>query len=140
MECITRSSGARCGEDTRVFLGDSMGELMMLYAASDVAFVGGSLVPIGGHNLLEPAALGLPVLTGPNNFNAPDIAQLLIADGSTQVIHNPGELAAHVIALLRNPEERKLRGGAGRQVVENNRGTIERVLELIAPLLSPASH
>ncbi len=116
-----------------------MGELMMLYASSDVAFVGGSLVPIGGHNLLEPAALGLPVLTGPNNFNAPDIAELLIAEGSTQVIHDAAELAAHVVALLRNAEERTLRGGAGRRVVENNRGTLERVLELIEPLLAPAS-
>lgn len=139
LTCVSRSSGARCDGQTQVFLGDSMGELMIFYASADVAFVGGSLVPIGGHNLLEPAALGLPVLTGPNNFNAPDIARLLIADGSTQVVHDAGELAAYVIALLHNPEERRRRGGAGRQVVENNRGTLERLLELIAPLLAPAS-
>ncbi|MFW2404834.1 MAG: lipid IV(A) 3-deoxy-D-manno-octulosonic acid transferase [Gammaproteobacteria bacterium] len=139
LTCVRRSSDETCSADTQVFLGDSMGELMMFYAASDVAFVGGSLVPIGGHNLLEPAALGLPLLAGPNNFNAPDIAELLIAEGSTQVIHGADELAAHTVALLRNPEERALRGGAGRECVENNRGTLERVLELIEPLLAPAS-
>jgi 3-deoxy-D-manno-octulosonic-acid transferase len=111
----------------------------MLYAAGDVAFVGGSLVPIGGHNLLEPAALGLPVLTGPNNYNAPDIAKLLIEDGSTQVISDAAELAAQVVALLRDSEERERRGSAGRRAVENNRGTLERVLVLIEPLLAPAS-
>jgi 3-deoxy-D-manno-octulosonic-acid transferase len=136
---VTRSSGEICSTDTQVFLGDSMGELMMLYAAGDVAFVGGSLVPIGGHNLLEPAALGLPVLTGPNNYNAPDIAKLLIEDGSTQVISDAAELAAQVVALLRDSEERERRGSAGRRAVENNRGTLERVLVLIEPLLAPAS-
>lgn len=136
---VTRSSGAISTAETQVFLGDSMGELMMLYAASDVAFVGGSLVPIGGHNLLEPAALGLPVLTGPNTYNAPDIARLLIEDGSTQVINDPTELATQVVGLMRDSSERERRGSAGRRAVENNRGTLERVLELIEPLLAPAS-
>ena len=67
---------------TRVLLGDTMGELMMFYAAADVAFVAGSLVPIGGHNLLEPASVGLPVLTGPHNFNGEEIAQLLVDAGA----------------------------------------------------------
>jgi len=140
LACVKRSSGERCASGTSVFLGDSMGELVVFYAAADVAFVGGSLVPIGGHNLLEPAALGLPVLTGPNNYNAPDIARLLIADGSTRVIHDSAELAEQVVELLRDPEQRARRGGAGRQVVENNRGALERLLELIEPLLGPASH
>ena len=107
---VTRSSGRRCAPGTDVFLGDSMGELMMLYAASDVAFVGGSLVPIGGHNLLEPAALGLPVLAGPNTYNAPDIAELLLADGSAQVIDDADGLAAQVGLLLQDPDERARRG------------------------------
>ncbi|MGI9341960.1 MAG: lipid IV(A) 3-deoxy-D-manno-octulosonic acid transferase, partial [Gammaproteobacteria bacterium] len=125
---VTRSSGRRCAPGTDVFLGDSMGELMMLYAASDVAFVGGSLVPIGGHNLLEPAALGLPVLTGPNTYNAPDIAELLLAGGSAQVIDDAHGLAAQVSLLLPDPDERARRGSIGRRVVEDNRGTLERVL------------
>ena len=65
--------------DCEVLLLDTLGELLDFYAAADVAFVGGSLVAVGGHNLLEPAALGVPILTGPHNFNSEDIARLLIA-------------------------------------------------------------
>src|SRR5690606_12376008 len=65
------------GEADQVFLGDSMGELMQFYACADLAFVGGSLIPGGGHNYLEPAALGLPVLSGPHRFNFAEISQLL---------------------------------------------------------------
>jgi 3-deoxy-D-manno-octulosonic-acid transferase len=139
MAFVTRSSGKRCAPTTQVFLGDSMGELMLFYAAADTAFVGGSLVPVGGHNLLEPASLGLPVLTGPFTFNAPDIADLLIEDGSTQVVNNSEEIADRVIALLGDPEERQLRGGEGRHVIENNRGALERLLDLIDPIIDPAS-
>lgn len=139
LTCVSRSSKQQCTAATNVFLGDSMGELMMFYAAADVAFVAGSLAPIGGHNLLEPAALGLPVLTGPYTFNAADIAKLLIDDGSTTVIHDADELAGEVIELLRDERTRDLRGGAGRQVIENNRGTLERLLELVDPLIPPAS-
>ena len=67
---------------------DSLGELLDFYAAADVAFVGGSLVPIGGHNLLEPAALGVPILTGPNNSNSAEVARLLIARGAAEVVHD----------------------------------------------------
>jgi 3-deoxy-D-manno-octulosonic-acid transferase len=139
MKFVTRSSRARCDEKTQVFLGDSMGELMMFYAASDVAFVGGSLVPVGGHNLLEPASLGLPSLTGPHTFNAPDIAELLVEDGCAQVVETGDEVAGRVIDLLGNPSERVRRGGAGREVVENNRGTLQRLLTLIEPIIAEAS-
>jgi 3-deoxy-D-manno-octulosonic-acid transferase len=136
----TRSSGRQCTASDSVYLGDSMGELMTFYAAADVAFVGGSLVRhIGGHNLLEPAALGLPLLTGPHYLNAPDIANLMITDGAVQVINDADEMAALVVALLGNPEERQRRGGAGQAVVDNNRGTLVRVLELIEPLMVRAS-
>ena len=139
LSCVTRSSGLQCNAETSVFLGDSMGELMMFYAAADVAFVAGSLTPIGGHNLLEPAALGLPVLTGPHTFNAADIAKLLIDNGSTVVIHDAFDLAAEVIELICDAADRNRRGGAGREVIENNRGTLERLLKLVAPLIPGAS-
>jgi 3-deoxy-D-manno-octulosonic-acid transferase len=139
MKYVTRSSGARCDSGTQVFLGDSMGELTTFYAAADVAFVGGSLVPVGGHNLLEPAALGLPVLTGPHTFNAPDIAELLVEDGCAQVVETGDELAGRVIALLGDAADRDRRGGVGRQVVENNRGTLQRVLNMVDPLIVEAS-
>jgi 3-deoxy-D-manno-octulosonic-acid transferase len=117
-----------------------MGELMTFYAAADVAFVGGSLVPrIGGHNLLEPAALGLPLLTGPYFSNAPDIANLMIADGAAQIIQESDEIAERVVALFGDPAERQRRGGAGQRVVDNNRGTLRRVLDLIEPLMVRAS-
>ncbi|HJP40016.1 MAG TPA: lipid IV(A) 3-deoxy-D-manno-octulosonic acid transferase [Gammaproteobacteria bacterium] len=137
---VTRSSGRQCTADNSVYLGDSMGELMTFYAAADVAFVGGSLLRhIGGHNLLEPAALGLPLLTGPYYSNAPDIADLMIMDGALQVINNADEMVTHVIALFGNPDECQRRGGAGQAVVDNNRGTLMRVLELIEPLMVRAS-
>jgi 3-deoxy-D-manno-octulosonic-acid transferase len=116
-----------------------MGELTLFYAAADVAFVGGSLTPVGGHNLLEPAALGMPVLTGPYNFNAADIAELLIDNGSTQVVHDADELADRVTALLADQRERERRGSGGREVIENNRGTLQRLLDLIDPLIAPAN-
>jgi 3-deoxy-D-manno-octulosonic-acid transferase len=133
---VTRSSGRPCTTNESVYLGDSMGELMTFYAAADVAFVGGSLVPrIGGHNLLEPAALGLPLLTGPHFSNAPDIADLMIADGAAQIIQESDEIAERVVALFGDPAERQRRGGAGQRVVDNNRGTLRRVLDLIEPLM-----
>ena len=106
MRTVSRSSGEIAGRDAQVFLGDSMGELTMLYAAADVAFVGGSLVRVGGHNLLEPAALGLPALTGPYNFNAPDIAELLIGRGPPSWRRNAREIAAEIVRLLGDPAER----------------------------------
>src|SRR6185312_9269145 len=103
-----------------VLLVDTLGELLDFYAAADVAFVGGSLVPIGGHNLLEPAALGLPIVTGPNNSNSAEAARLLIAKGAVQVAENPQDLAEKVVALLKDPEGRALIGQEGRAFVEAN--------------------
>ena len=88
-----RSSGAPIPPSVSVLLGDTMGELMTFYAAADVAFVAGSLVPIGGHNLLEPASVGRPVLTGPHNFNGEEIAQLLMDAGAAVVVSDAGQLA-----------------------------------------------
>jgi 3-deoxy-D-manno-octulosonic-acid transferase len=131
-----RSDGERADdEEAAVLLLDSLGELLEFYAAADVAFVGGSLVPVGGHNLLEPAALGVPVLTGPHNFNAADVARLLIARGAAEVVHDAQELGARVSALLSDPAERERIGGCGRASVEGSRGALERLLALIEPLL-----
>ena len=115
---------------------DSVGELAALYAAADAAFVGGSLVPIGGHNLLEPAALGLPVLTGPHYSNGREIARLLLAQGAALEVKDARELAAAVRRLLADPEERRRMGEIGRQIVESNRGSVARLLAFIEPLLS----
>ncbi|RMF96845.1 MAG: glycosyltransferase [Gammaproteobacteria bacterium] len=132
---VTRSSRALCTAATRVFLGDSMGELPLFYAAADLAFVAGSLVPVGGHNLLEPAALGVPALTGPYNFNAQDIADLLDQAGAVQFLRGREELAPAVIALLADPAERQRRGELARETVMRSRGALQRLLALLEPLI-----
>jgi 3-deoxy-D-manno-octulosonic-acid transferase len=134
---IRRSQGAVPGSrgEVSVLLLDTLGELLDFYAAADLAFVGGSLSPVGGHNLLEPAALGIPVLTGPHTFNAPDVAELLIGRGAAAVVHNAGELGAAVERLLADPAERERIGALGRASVEGSRGALARLLELIEPLL-----
>ena len=130
-----RSIGNAVRAATQVVLVDTVGELVPLYASADVAFVGGSLVPIGGHNLLEPAALGLPVVTGPFNSNSKNIAQLLLQQGAALQVHDSGELGRTLRELFADPAQRRRIGAIGRRVVESNRGSVARVLELIAPLL-----
>jgi 3-deoxy-D-manno-octulosonic-acid transferase len=130
-----RSSGIMPDAATQVVLVDTVGELAALYGWADVAFVGGSLVPIGGHNLLEPAALGLPVLTGPYYSNGKDIALLLLRQGGALQVADGQELAAALTRLLADPEERRRIGAIGRQLVESNRGSVARLLALIEPLL-----
>jgi 3-deoxy-D-manno-octulosonic-acid transferase len=125
-----------------VFLLDTVGELTAFYAASDVVFVGGSLVPIGGHNLLEPAALGLPVLTGPSHANARDVARLLIDEGAAAEVRDGAELARTLTGLLEDAAARERMGAAGRRIVELNRGAVERVavvIERVAGAMEPAA-
>jgi 3-deoxy-D-manno-octulosonic-acid transferase len=130
-----RSSGVPPDAATQVMLVDSVGELAALYASADAAFVGGSLVPIGGHNLLEPAALGVPVLTGPYQSNGKDIARMLVEQGAALQVADARELAAALARLFADPEERRRMGGIGRHIVESNRGSVARLLQLIEPLL-----
>ena len=134
MTVISRTEQRPAG-DAAVFLCDTMGEVPLFYAASDVAFVAGSLVPIGGHNLLEPAALGVPVITGPHNFNSQDIADLFESLGACRIVSGTGELGEVVSELLTDSDEADRLGRAGQQVLENNRGALERLLVLLEPLL-----
>ncbi len=136
MSYVSRSSGASGGAETEVFYGNSLGELLIFYAASDVAFVGGSLVPIGGHNLLEPAALGRPVLTGPHNFNAEDVAQIMIEEGGATLVDDPGDLARAVLALFADDAARATQGERARQAVVANRGSLDRLMALLEPLIA----
>lgn len=135
VSCAARSTAAAVTADTSVLLVDTLGELQMFYAAADVAFVGGSLVPVGGHNLLEPAALGLPILTGPANFNAPDIARLLLESHAAQEVQSVETLAAALLDLGSHPERRIAMGRAALAIVESNRGALARVMKLIEPLI-----
>jgi 3-deoxy-D-manno-octulosonic-acid transferase len=130
-----RSGGVTPDAGSQVLLVDTVGELALLYASADVAFVGGSLVAVGGHNLLEPAALGLPVLTGPHYFNSREIALLLLKQGAALQVTDAQELAAVLRRLLDDPEERRRIGAAGKQIVESNRGSVARLLALMDPWL-----
>jgi 3-deoxy-D-manno-octulosonic-acid transferase len=121
--------------EAEILLLDSLGELLDFYAGSDVAFVGGSLVPIGGHNLLEPAALGLPILTGPNTSNSAEVARLLIERGAAEVVRNQQELADKVVSLLADPATRDRMGAQGRAFVNANKGALQKLLGLVVPLI-----
>jgi 3-deoxy-D-manno-octulosonic-acid transferase len=131
-----RSEAATVPPTCEVLLLDTLGELLDFYAAADLAFVGGSLVPVGGHNLLEPAALGVPILTGPYNTNSEEIARLLIARGAAEVVHDATELRQRASALLADPFARSRIGQAARASVDSNRGALEKLLGLIEPLLA----
>jgi 3-deoxy-D-manno-octulosonic-acid transferase len=134
---VRRTSALPVKADTEVYLLDTLGELPPFYAAGDVAFVGGSLGidHVGGHNLLEPAALRLPIVAGPHNFNSADIARLLVERQALRIVHDPVELAKVVGALLADPQARASMGAAGRKAVDDNRGAVLRLMEFIAPLL-----
>jgi 3-deoxy-D-manno-octulosonic-acid transferase len=133
LRCLQRSADVP-GGDFQVLLLDTLGELSDFYAAADVAFVGGSLVAVGGHNLLEPAALGLPVLSGPHNFSSPEVARALGGQGALTIVHDAAELAAALARLLADQPARSRQGAAGRAAIEANRGALERLLGLIDQL------
>lgn len=126
---------ARVDDDVAVMLGDTMGELTMFYAASDVALVGGTLVPVGGHNLLEPGALGLPVITGPHLYNTQDIADLFRDIGASVLVENADGLAETVLRLLTDPQAAKSMGRKGQEVVRTNKGALQRLMVLLTPLV-----
>jgi 3-deoxy-D-manno-octulosonic-acid transferase len=117
--------------DTQVFLGDSMGEMFAYFAAADLAFVGGSLVPVGGHNILEPAALGLPVLFGPNMHNFVAARALLLEQRAAVQIEATEGLGAQLKDLFGDPARRQRMGLAGKDAVEANRGALRRLLQLL---------
>ena len=132
---VRRSEQRACAPDTAVFLGDTMGELLLFYAAADLAFVGGSLVPTGGHNVLEPALLGLPVLFGPHMFNFTEAGERLLEVEAAWQVADGAEVAVAVNRWLADPEQRRNAGQRGRAVVERHRGALAALMERIAGLL-----
>lgn len=134
-----RTDEQACEPDSSVFLGDTMGEVMLFCAASDIAFVGGSLVPIGGHNLLEPAAVALPIITGPHVFNAQHIADRFVAEQACRMVGDAQALESTIRELLQNPIEAQTLGTNGRRILEKNRGALTRLLGLIEPLVDTAA-
>ena len=116
-------------ESCQVLLIDTIGELLFFYACSDVAFVGGSLLPVGGHNLLEPAAIGLPIITGAHTFNQKEMTDRLIQVDALRIVHNANSLSSDVIFFLTNTEESKNAGQRGKLIVESNKGAIKSLMK-----------
>lgn len=122
-------------DDMEVVVADSMGELLMLYAASDVAFVGGSLVPIGGHNLLEACAVGLPVVFGQHMFNFEEISQLTLEREAGIQVSDATQLAVEVGKYLDDANLRFETGERGQKLVQQNRGALEKTTGLVTGII-----
>lgn len=133
---VSRASDQPATASTEVFLVNTMGEVPLFFAASDISFIGGSLVPIGGHNLLEPAIQELPIITGLYLFNTEEIAENFVKHDACVVVANGVELAAAVLVLLDDPDEATKMGKRGLKVVEQNSGSLQRLLVLLEPLLN----
>jgi 3-deoxy-D-manno-octulosonic-acid transferase len=135
---VRRSEQRPCNEDTAVFLGDSMGELTLFMGASDLAFIGGSLVPHGGHNILEAAAQGVAVVFGPHMFNFSEICELFLSQKAAVQVDSVDALARQVSEWLGDASERSRLGEKGRALVDSNRGALERLMGLVDRLLECA--
>ena len=122
--------------ETRILLGDSMGEMFAYYAACDVAFIGGSLKPLGGQNLIEACALGKPVIIGPHTFNFETITQDAVARNAAIRISSATELFEKAGELLGNGQLREYRGNAAREFAEEQRGATQKTLDMLRPFLS----
>ncbi|ELX2687407.1 3-deoxy-D-manno-octulosonic acid transferase, partial [Salmonella enterica] len=137
---ITRSSGEVPSASTQVVVGDTMGELMLLYGIADLAFVGGSLVERGGHNPLEAAAHAIPVLMGPHTFNFKDICARLEQASGLITITDAATLAKEVSSLLTDADYRNFYGRHAVEVLYQNQGALQRLLQLLEPYLPPKTH
>ncbi|MGE8100026.1 lipid IV(A) 3-deoxy-D-manno-octulosonic acid transferase [Pseudomonas fluorescens] len=133
---VRRSTGEAVSASTSVLLGDTMGELLFLYALADSAFVGGSLVPNGGHNLLEPAALAKPVLSGPHLFNFLEIAALMRSAKALQEVDDAHGLAVAVQRLFELPRDAQRMAEAGLNVMRANQGALQRLLDGLGRLIN----
>jgi 3-deoxy-D-manno-octulosonic-acid transferase len=131
LSVVMRTAGDRVYAETDVYLVDTMGELKMLYAASDVAFVGGSMVPTGGHNILEAAAVGVPVMFGPYMDNFKEIARGMLRHNAAIQCQNKDELVNSILALYEQPTYRKALAEKGMEFVRQNQGAIARICTML---------
>jgi 3-deoxy-D-manno-octulosonic-acid transferase len=131
-------TGDALPRDTAILVGDTMGELQRFYAAADVAFIGGSLVPHGGQNLLEACAVNVPVVFGPHMFHFEEISAMALERGAARLVHNIEDLAAAVALYFEQPELRCAAGRAAHSLVTDNRGALARTLELLSATLKTA--
>jgi len=118
-------------ESADILLGNTMGELLLMFGASDMAFVGGSLVPNGGHNFIEPAAWGLPLLSGEHVFNFAEVARLMADAGALTQVGSATQLAHAFLQLIEDSAERERRGAAALKVALDNRGALDKTIAVI---------
>jgi 3-deoxy-D-manno-octulosonic-acid transferase len=135
-----RSANADIAADTQVVLGDSMGEMFVYYAACDIAFIGGSLLPLGGQNLIEACAVGKPVLIGPHTFNFAQATEQAVANGAAIQVSHADDLVHQLNILLHDPARLKQMGENGRSFVSSNRGTTDHAMSHIVQALSHAMY
>ncbi len=133
---VRRSAGQPARPETQVVLGDSMGEMTAYFGAADVAFIGGSLLPLGGQNLIEAAAAGCPVLIGPHSFNFAAATETALAAGAALRVADADALVHEVSALLAEPERRAAMQSAGRAFAEQHRGATTRILALLVEMIA----
>ena len=136
LQFVRRSAGQTVPESAAIVLGDTMGEMLAYYAASDVAFIGGSLLPLGGQNLIEPLAVGAPVLIGPSTFNFAEAARDALARGAAWQGADAAAIIGAVGELLRDPERRARMRGAGLKLLAAHRGATGRTLDWLAARLA----
>lgn len=136
--CRSKNFNFFCKSDVRklnssvqILIVDTLGELPLYYAIADIAFVGGSFVEVGGHNMLEPASLGVPVIMGPHVFNFQEISQLLLDKEAAYQVFNANELLTKLSSLLENKSLRRMMGNRGRDIVLQNSGNVTNVIELV---------
>ncbi len=128
---VMRTAGQNCEMTTDVYLADTMGELKMLYACADVAFVGGSMVEIGGHNVLEPAALGIPVMFGPYMANFKAIATGVLTAQAALQCQNAQQISENLLMLYQQPDYRQRLARRGREFVQQNQGAVQKIITLL---------
>jgi len=135
LNVIMRSNHAGCIENTDIYIADTLGELKMLYAAADVSFIGGSLVPVGGHNILEALAAGTPVLFGPYMLNFKDIAHNVLAVKASLQCSSEDDIIVAIKHLYQTPNQRKLLIRNGQYFLNNNLGATHKTIKILTPYL-----
>lgn len=137
LHVVMRTTGKSCTKDTDVYIADTMGELKMLYATADVAFVGGSMVAVGGHNVLEPAALGIPVMFGLYMHNFKAIASGILAAQAAIQCQNQQQITDVLLRLYQQPNDRQLLAEKGKVFVEKNQGAIAKIVSQLDAFSTP---
>jgi 3-deoxy-D-manno-octulosonic-acid transferase len=137
IETVLMSEATLCQSTTQVLLCDQMGKLRSIYALADISFVGGSLADKGGHNALEPAAVGAPILMGNSIYNNPAICQALADEGALLTVTDAQQIESACRTWLDNPEQKKQAADAGKNVLAHNSGAIQKTIEVLNSFHTP---